>query len=326
MQPTAPETEFALIGRLHDRLGAIGQAGIERGIGDDAALWRPSPGFTSVICCDTLIAGRHFPVDTRPADIGWKALAVNLSDLAAMAATPVAALLALSLPALPTSDWIDDFCDGWMALAGLHAVALIGGDTTRGPVLALTVTCIGELPHGTALRRDGARAGDGIYVSGTLGDAAAMLPNWACRDEAWSAPLIARLTRPQPRLALGQALRGLATSAVDISDGFAADISHVLTASGVGARIDAGRLPLSAVLRAAVDPAQALRYALGGGDDYELCFTVPAAHEHALCDIAARTATAITRVGTITTEPGLVLVDAGGHAMQVSTSGWDHFT
>jgi thiamine-monophosphate kinase len=205
-------------------------------------------------------------------------------------------------------------------------VALIGGDTTRGPLLALTVTCIGELPHGTALRRDGARAGDGIYVSGTLGDAAAVLPNWACRDEAWSAPLIARLTRPQPRLALGQALRGLATSAIDISDGFAADIGHVLAASGVGARIDAGRLPLSAVLRAAVDPAQALGYALGGGDDYELCFTVPVASEHALCDIAARTATAITRVGTITSEPGLVLVDAGGHVMQVPTPGWDHFT
>lgn len=325
MQPTAPTSEFTLIDRLRDRLGAIGQARIERGMGDDAALWRPSPGFTSVLCCDTLVAGRHFPVDTPPADIGWKALAVNLSDLAAMGAVPVAALLALGLPALPAAAWIDGFCDGWNALAGAHDVALIGGDTTRAPALSLTVTCIGELPHGTALRRDGAGAGDGIYVSGTLGDAAAALPAWGRRDEASVVPLIARLTRPQPRIALGQALRGIATSAIDVSDGFAADIGHVVKASGVGARIDTDRLPLSAALRAMADPAQALRHALAGGDDYELCFTVPQAREPALCAVAARTSTAITRVGTITSEPGLLLLDAAGRVMPLPAAGWDHF-
>lgn len=325
MPASTQASEFSLIGRIRDRIGAIGRDRLELGIGDDAALWRPSPGCTTALCCDTLIAGRHFHDDTDPADIGWKALAVNLSDLAAMGAVPVAALLALSLPAMPSASWLDGFCAGWAALANSHDVALAGGDTTRGPTLSLTVTCIGEVPDGAALRRDGARVGDGVYVSGSLGDAAAALAQWPRRDENVPSALIARLTRPTPRLALGQGLRGVATSAVDVSDGFAADLGHVLVASGVGADIDVARLPLSAELLAVVGREHALNHALAGGDDYELCFTASSKREHDLCAIAARTATRITRVGTITRGGGLTLVGADGRVVETPAAGWDHF-
>jgi len=327
MPPAAATSEFTLIDRLRERLGVAGRERIELGIGDDAALWRSTDGATSVVCCDTLIAGRHFPDDADAGDIGWKTLAVNLSDLAAMGAEPVATLLALSLPSMPSAPWIDGFCDGWAALARTCPVALIGGDTTRGPVLALTVTCIGELPHGTALRRDGARVGDGIYVSGTLGDAAAGLALWPHRrdTERASAALFARFNRPQPRLALGRALRGLATSAIDVSDGLVADLDHVLAASAVGARVEVDRLPMSPDLREAVAPDTARRHALSGGDDYELCFTVPAEREPALCEVAARTSTRIARIGTITAGSGVILVDRHGQPVDASVTGWDHF-
>lgn len=316
-------SEFALIDRLRDRLGGIAADRLELGIGDDAALLRIPSGHALVACCDTLIEGRHFPAGTDPADIGWKALAVNLSDLAAMGATPHAALLALTLPSAPDPAWIERFCDGWGTLATQHEVALAGGDITRGAVLSLTVTCLGHVPRGEALRRDGARVGDGIYVSGTLGDAAAALALPDRTDDAAVASLRARLARPTPRLALGLALRGVASSAIDVSDGLAADLGHVLAASGIGARIETTRLPLSDELRAAVSPAAALAHAFGG-DDYELCFTVPAARESALCAIAAATGTRVTRIGTITAEPGLQLLDAEGTAMPVPR-GWDHF-
>jgi thiamine-monophosphate kinase len=318
-------SEFALIDVLRDHLAGIGARRLVLGIGDDAALWRPSEGCDVVACCDTLIEGRHFPAESDPGDIGWKALAVNLSDLAAMGARPIAALLALSLPALPARGWLDAFCDGWKALAAMHEVALAGGDTTRGPVLALTVTCFGEVPQGTALLRSGARPGDGIYVSGSLGDAAAGLALWPVREEAATKPLIKRLARPLPRLALGEALRGRATSAIDISDGLLADLGHVLAASSVGATIESARLPLSRVLLAAIGEAQARDLALTGGDDYELCFTVPAECEDELAVIAAATATPLTRIGRITAAAGVRLIGSNGEPLSIPRSGWDHF-
>jgi thiamine-monophosphate kinase len=317
--------EFEFIGELRRQLGGIGAERIELGIGDDAALWAPPPGHSVVACCDTLVAGRHFPLDTDPADIGWKALAVNLSDLAAMAAEPVAALLALTVPAAPDPDWTAGFCAGWATLAERHQVALAGGDTSAGPVLSLTVTALGVVPTGQALRRAGARVGDGIHVSGRLGDAAAGLALWPERAQPAIAPLAARLARPQPRIALGRALRGVASSAIDISDGLLADLGHLLTASAVGAELAIDQLPLSPELLAAADLAQVRRWALTGGDDYELCFTVPPAREPALAAAAAASATGVRRIGTVVAQPGLRLLDRGVALPLPAHGGWEHF-
>ena len=318
-------SEFELIAQLRHRLAGIGAVRLDLGIGDDAALWTPPAGQQVVACCDTLIEGRHFSADADPADIAWKALAVNLSDLAAMAAEPVAALLSLSLPALPDAAWLERFCEGWAALAGEHALALAGGDTTRGPVLALTVTCFGSVPQGAALRRDGARIGDGVYVSGSLGDAAAGLHHWPQRAHTAIAPLAARLSRPTPRIALGRALRGIAHAAIDVSDGLLADLQHILNASGVAARIDVSRLPLSPALLAAVGDDEARSLAMGGGDDYELCFTVPAANEAQLCAVARACDLRISRIGDIVEDGGVRLLDREGRPLPVQTAGWDHF-
>ena len=327
------QSEFALIDRLRQRLGAIAPGQLELGMGDDAALWRPSAGMDKVACCDTLIAGRHFLPDADPADIAFKALAVNLSDLAAMGATARAALLALCLPQAPSAQWLDRFCAGWSALAQAHDLALAGGDTTRGPVLALTVTCFGEVPHGRALRRDGARAGDGLYVSGTLGDAAAGLAiqrgELALTGPA-SQALLDRLQRPTPRLALGLALRELASSAIDVSDGLVADLGHVLAASGVGAVVHLDALPRSPALQAAhaaqgLSAQGLLDCQLHGGDDYELCFTVPPAREPALLALAQAQALAITRIGEISDGNGLRLIDRQGREQAAANRGWDHF-
>ncbi len=318
-------SEFELIARLRRRLGGIGADRLDLGIGDDAALWRPGPGLQVAACCDTLVQGRHFPDGTAPYDLGWKALAVNLSDLAAMGARPALALLALTLPGDPGEAWIEDFCAGWEVLAQPHRLALAGGDLTRGPVLTVTVTCLGELPPGTALRRAGAAVGDGVFVSGTLGDAAAALALWPRRAEPSLAPLLARLTRPTPRLALGRALRGLASAAIDVSDGLLADLRHLLAASGVGARIDADAVPRSALPEQLLGADAARACALAGGDDYELCFTVPAARAEALQAAAAAAATTVTRIGSVVAGPGLEVVDRDGVPVSLDRAGWDHF-
>jgi thiamine-monophosphate kinase len=317
--------EFDFIEQLRERLGGIGAGRIALGIGDDAALWTPPPGHSVVACCDTLIAGRHVPDDTDPADIAFKALAVNLSDLAAMAAEPVAALLALSLPTAPTPAWTQAFCSGWADLAGIHGVALAGGDTTAGPVLAMTVTALGLVPVGEALRRDGARAGDGVYVSGWLGDAAGGLALWSRRTQPAIAPLAARLARPQPRLALGRALRGVASAAIDVSDGLLADLGHVLTASGVGAELDLDLLPLSPALLSAAGLDQARSWALAGGDDYELCFTAPPTRAAALAAAATASGTAVRRIGRIVEGVGVQLRDRGVPMPLPARAGWEHF-
>lgn len=312
--------EFALIDRIRARVRA--RADVVLGIGDDAALLRLPAGHDLVVTTDTLVSGVHFPAETAPADIGWKALAVNLSDLAAMAATPAWCTLALTLPDAD-ADWLDGFLDGFLELADLHDVALVGGDTTSGP-LSITVTAHGVVPQGQALRRDGAQAGDEVWVTGSIGDAAGALAQWRARGPA-SAKLRYRLDRPTPRIEAGLALRGLATAAVDLSDGLAADLGHVLAASGLGARIDLGRLPTSRTLADHFDEAQRWPLQLSGGDDYELCFTAPASAAFAIEQALAACGITATVVGQLVVEPGLRFTTPEGEDHAPAIAGFQHF-
>ena len=317
--------EFQLIDRLAARLAAR-RADTQLTIGDDAAVVAPEPGEVLAITTDTLISGRHFPDDTPAFDIGWKAIAVNLSDLAAMGAAPAWLTVALSTPVLD-GPWCDDFVDGALAAIGDAAVDIVGGDTTRGP-LSITVTAIGMLPAGAALTRAGAVPGDVVAVTGTLGDAAKGLGLWPARadtgDDPDTAFLLRRLARPQWRN--GAAVRALAHAGIDVSDGFGADLGHVLAASGVGARIELAALPTSEALRrrAATDEERRdLQWR--GGDDYELCLTLPAASVDAA---RARLDCGLTVVGVIESEPGLRVVDAHGRRcppFESDAAGWDHF-
>jgi thiamine-monophosphate kinase len=318
-------SEFALIEQL--RVSARARGDVRVGIGDDAAIVRAARHRDLVLAIDTLVADVHFPARTDAAAVGWKALAVNLSDLAAMGAEPAWATLALTLPR-GDARWVRDFARGFGALARRHDVALVGGDTTRGP-LTVTVQAHGFVPRGRALLRSGARVGDRVFVSGTPGDAAAGLAivqrrlRAAARD---ARALVARLERPAPRVALGLALRGVASAAIDVSDGLAQDLGHVLAASGVGARLDVDAVPASAALRRAV-PERRARHALqlAGGDDYELCFTVPARRAARVAAIAAKLRLKLTAIGTIVVGRGLRLHDAAGHEVASPTGGWDHF-
>ena len=316
-------SEFALIDRIRAR--TQGRADIVLGIGDDAALLQPLAGHWLAVTADTLNSGVHFPPETLPADIGWKTLAVNLSDLAAMGATPAWGTLALSLPEADAA-WIDAFADGFFALADSHAWRLIGGDTTRGP-LSLSVTAFGQVPHGQALRRDGAQVGDDVWVSGTLGDAAGGLRLWqrgvldvtCAAEDAHLAYLRQRLLRPTPRLALGIALRGIATAAVDVSDGLLADLGHITARSGVGARVSSGQVPVSAAATNLLGETAARDAALRGGDDYELCFTAPAGHREAIHRLADHLRLPLTRVGWIDAGTGVQLDGEAG------AGGYQHF-
>lgn len=315
-------SEFDLIRQYFTREGKA--PGVVLGVGDDAAILQPAPGEQLLVSTDTLVAGRHFPLCTAPADIGWKSLAVNLSDLAAMGAAPRWCLLALTLPVADPA-FLAAFADGFWALAEQAGISLVGGDTTRGP-LTITVTVIGTVAAGQALRRDGAQVGDDIYVSGTLGDAGLGLALAEGRAPVLAAAeqraALAALNRPQPRLALGQALRGLATSAIDISDGLAQDLGHILERSGVGASLDAASLPLSAALRAC-DPAQARRWALGAGDDYELCLTAPPRLAPVLVALAQELSVTLTRIGQIEAGSGLRILDQGRPLS--APAGFQHF-
>ena len=313
--------EFDLIGRIRARAGT--RPDVLLGIGDDAALLRVPAGFELAVSTDTLIAGIHFPDDTTPADIGWKSLAVNLSDLAAMAATPAWAVLALTLPSDDVA-WLDGFLDGFEELARRHDVALVGGDTTRGP-LSITITVHGFALAGAALRRSGARVGDDIWATGTLGDAAGALAQWR-RGGPRSAKLRYRLDRPTPRLAEAIALRRLASAAIDISDGLAADLGHLLEASKVGAQLDLGRLPTSRILADHfADEHERWRLQLAGGDDYELCFTASPANALAIEQALAACDASATVVGVVTSDPGLMLNTPEGEVFDVRADGYDHF-
>ncbi len=298
------------------------------GIGDDAALLRVAPGMQLAVSTDLLVEGTHFLRGTDPARLGHKSLAVNLSDMAAMGATPRWATLALALPAVD-DDWLGAFADGFRALAGLHRTELVGGDTTRGP-LSICVTIFGEVPAGQALRREGAREGDEVWVSGTLGDAAIGLalltgaPAPALGPEA-ARHCIERLESPQPRVALGIALRGVASAALDVSDGFVADLGHILDRSGVGARIERERLPLSAALAPFAQAPEVQAARSGGGDDYELCFTAPATAADAVRRAACTAGVTVTQVGRVVAGRGLTLVDGAGRTVVPDRGGYDHF-
>lgn len=312
--------EFALIDRIRRRVAA--REDVPLGIGDDAALLRVPAGSWLAVATDTLNDGVHFPADTAPADLGWKALAVNLSDLAAMAAQPAWATLSLSLPHAQ-ADWLDGFLDGFLALADAHGVALVGGDTTRGP-LSVCVTVHGLVAEGRGLRRAGAREGDDVWVSGTLGDAAAALAQWRAGGAADPA-LRRRLDRPEARVALGRALDGLAHAAIDLSDGLLADLAHVCAASGVGARIELDALPASPALAASFDAATRAGLQASGGDDYELCFTAPASRRAEVMALAGRTDVALTRVGCIVPGRGVQAWRADGSQWQPARAGYAHF-
>ena len=310
--------EFDLIARIRARAGE--HAGVVLGIGDDAALLQVPVGRQLVVTADTLNAGVHFPLDTLPADIGWKSLAVNLSDLAAMGATPVWCTLSLSLPQVDSA-WVDAFLDGFLTLADLHGVRLVGGDTTRGP-LSIAVTAMGLVETGAALRRDGARIGDDVWVTGTLGDAAGAL---ALLETDPAHALRARLDRPTPRVRAGLELAGLANACVDVSDGLLADLGHIASRSGVAAQVDVGALPMSDALRGAFDDTTRAALQAGGGDDYELCFTAPA-DAHARIDaVSSQLGGRITRIGRITAGEGVHPLDADGQPWSPPRRGYDHF-
>ncbi|MGJ9417179.1 thiamine-phosphate kinase [Massilia sp. CMS3.1] len=318
-------SEFDLI-KQYFRRARAGHAIL--GIGDDCALLAPTPGMHTAISTDLLIEGRHFFAGADAGMLGHKSLAVNLSDLAAMGAKPVGFTLALSLPGADP-EWLEAFSNGMFALADLHDCELIGGDTTRGP-LAICITVFGEIAPGHALRRAAARAGHDIWISGTLGDARLALAGY-WKEIALDAGALAlaapRMHLPTPRVELGRALAALpiAHAALDISDGLAGDLRHILDASKVGATLDIDALPAGPAL--AQQPlALRRRFTLAGGDDYELCFTAAAADRAAVLAAAGSAGTPVTRVGTIDAQPGLRLVDAAGEPVEMDVQGWDHFT
>jgi thiamine-monophosphate kinase len=315
-------SEFSLIARYFTRPTAH----TALGVGDDAALFQPQPGMQLAVSTDMLVAGTHFYPDTDPRRLGWKTLAVNISDLAAMGAQPRWATLALALPAADDA-WLAAFAEGFFECANRYEVDLIGGDTTRGP-LNLCVTIMGEVPSGQALRRDGAQTGDDIWVSGPLGGAAlglACLQKRVTLEPSASRDCMQLLECPQPRVQLGLALRGLASSAIDISDGLLADLGHVLHRSHVGADIQLVQLPVHPALQPWLPQDWALNCLLTGGDDYELCFTAAPTLRSEI-DVAARSlGLAACRIGRISAELGLRLLDATGTSIRTEKNGYDHF-
>lgn len=316
-----PLGEFELIERYLSRLGER-RDDVILGVGDDAALVRPPAGVELALAADTLVEGVHFPPGLLPEDIGYRVLAVNLSDMAAMGAEPAWALLTLTLPAAE-QEWLRGFASGLHELARQHGTAIVGGDTTSGPLTA-TIAIAGFVPPGQALRRSGAKPGDGIWVSGTPGDAAAGLAALSGRLDAPAElcdTLIRRFTRPEPRLSLGLVLRGTATACIDVSDGLAGDLGKLCDASKVGAEIDSTLLPRSAALRGAVDPEAGRHFVLTGGDDYELLFTLPAGRDAA--ELQRGAGVVLTRIGTIVAGYGLE-VD-GAPLGRDAVHGFDHF-
>ncbi|MBQ0754592.1 MAG: thiamine-phosphate kinase [Gammaproteobacteria bacterium] len=302
-------------------------AGVRLGPGDDAAVLVASAGHELLMTMDTLVSGRHFPEDLPPYDIGWRSLAVNLSDLAAMGADPRWCLLSLSLPQA-NQDWLAEFCRGFYALAEQESISLVGGDMVRG-ALQITIQASGEAPQGAALLRSGAKVGDRICIGSangsndgqkgvgtrTPGDAALGLLHWQAGKREGAA--VRHFARPQPQLALGRTLRGQASACIDISDGLLADLEHIVRESQVpGAAIALDKLPLSSALRAHPDPAQRIRLQLSGGDDYMLLFCLPAAHPlpSGCCEI-----------GVITAEEGISVYDESGDSVVIAERGWTHF-
>ena len=319
------QTEFELIGRHFAHLGAA-RSDVRIGVGDDGAVVVPPASRELVVVTDTLVEAIHFPPRSPPASIGHRAFAVNLSDIAAMGAEPAWALLALTLPDSDET-WLEEFARAAGDLCRRHGVALVGGDTTRGP-LSITVTLMGIVPVGVALERRGGQPGDAIFVTGSPGDAAAGLALEQNRLHV-ADPMSAQILRdrflfPTPRCDVGVALRGLASACIDVSDGLGGDLEKLCAASKCGAEIDAAALPVSEALVAAVGREVAREYALTGGDDYELLFTVPLARLGAMTHAVALGLGPVTRIGTLMSGNG-VRVSARGGVTQFSGSGFDHF-
>lgn len=319
-------SEFELIRRYftypapHTRLG----------VGDDAALIRVRRGTELVVSTDMLLSGRHFFDDAEPRKLGYKALAVNLSDMAAMGATPRWATLSLALPRADAA-WLRAFAAGFMRLARQTGVDLIGGDTTRGP-LAICVQIMGEVPSGQALKRDGARPGDDVWVSGNLGDAALGVAARTGRlrlSPRERAATLKKLDLPPLRVELGQRLRGLARSAIDISDGLLADLGHICERSRVAAVVKFERLPVSAVMKRQLPQPAACAALLAGGDDYELCFTAPRTRRRAILEVARRRGVKVTCIGTVQAatrrRPAVTVLGPDDRAMKLKYGGYDHF-
>ena len=314
----SPLTEFEAIEKYFAGLTPGGR-GVVLGVGDDAALLAADPNTNLVVSTDTLVSGVHFFPDADPADVGYKALAVNLSDMAAMAAVPRWFTLALTLSETEmTHEWLDGFARGLAEPARNYDVALVGGDLCKGPP-AVTVQVIGECPRGSEIRRRGAAVGDHIYVSGELGSASFALATLKS-GRIPHPDCLARLLRPVPRVELGVSLRGIASAMIDISDGLLADLGHLLVAGAVGARVDIDTIPFHERLNAERDPAQKWRYILSGGDDYELCFTVPPDRQEQLGSIGCP----VSRIGEITAERGLRCVRKDGTEYVPDRTGYVH--
>jgi thiamine-monophosphate kinase len=314
--------EFDLI---RDHLTGVGSErdDVLLDVGDDCALLRVPSGHELAVSIDTLVAGVHFLPDCDPQTLGHKSLAVGLSDLAAVGAEPAWATLALTLPGAD-GDWLASFARGFGTLASLHGLRLVGGDLTRGPLTVVSVQVHGFVPEGRALLRSGAHAGDLICVSGAIGDAGLALRH-LLRGAPPDAYLRQRLERPQPRVALGECLRGIATSAIDLSDGLAADLGHILAASGVGAWIGLDRLPLTDQVAGAVAADGDWDLPLASGDDYELCFTIAPEHAAELPVLSAAAGCPLTRIGEIDAGPGLRFMRPGGAHWEPRCAGFDHF-
>ena len=321
-----PISEFELIKQYFDDSTAQKQrADLVLGIGDDGAIISPRPDHDLIIAVDTLVAGVHFLSEANPYDIGFRSLAVNLSDLAAMGAEPAWFTLALTLPGAD-EEWLKEFSRGLFELARSYQLPLIGGDTTRGP-LTISIQVLGYVPSAQALCRDGAKVGDLIYVTGSLGDAAGGLRLLQNKESSLQDDYLqTRFLRPQARLKFGQCLRGLAHAAIDISDGLLADIGHITKRSGVGARVELARLPLSVQLKAVFGSERAIEMALSGGDDYELCFCVAPTQADKVAELAKQLGLAITCIGCVEAEPGIRLYNAQGEPVDSAlAAGYQHF-
>lgn len=318
--------EFSLIARYFDRVRSS-RRDVETGIGDDCALLTVPEKQTLAISTDTLVSGIHFLPDIDPRDLGYKALAVNLSDLAAMGADPAWLTLALTLPDVDEA-WLEAFSDSLFELLNYYDMQLIGGDTTRGP-LSMTLGIHGFVPNGRALKRSGAKPGDWIYVTGTPGDSAAGLAilqqRLTVKNTTQANYLLQRHLRPTPRILQGQALRDIASSAIDLSDGLISDLAHILKASDCGAKVALDALPFSDALRENVSPEQAERFALTGGEDYELCFTVPELNRGVIDVALGRLGVPFTCIGQITADVEGLHFTRDGEPVEITGNGHDHF-
>ncbi len=319
-------SEFELIERYFTRK----YPGIILGAGDDAALVQPGTGMELAISTDMLVSGRHFFADADPQKLGYKAMAINLSDMAAMGATPRWVVLSLALPdsiVAAHKQWLQAFADGFYELAQAHQVALVGGDTTGGP-LNICATILGEVPRSKALRRSGARPGDDIWVSGEIGNAALALAHEQGRlilEPGERAHCMAALQLPVPRVMLGQRLIGLAHSAIDISDGLLADLGHVLECSNVGGVICTNEIHCSSAMKRYLSQQVGFEYLLAGGDDYEICFTAPESGRAMMQILSEELEIPLARIGKIVKGKGLLVLDGDGRTVNMETRGYDHF-